>query len=579
MKKKFYLGIRHPIIVITALVITVLFAWSQYAQAARNLNISRSNLLSNGNFETFDKDNLPLGWELQASGSLAKNISSEQGYIAGKNLQISVSGYKNGDVLLLSPKTSLAPRANYLFKGYYLATAGFDLLVKYFYKDGTSELKFVRSYPYFDDPWSTASVALNTGDNVEAAQIAYRVASNGWLKLNGLYLTRADEVYVQPHPASTSNLLSNIELNSSDIDLPSGWSNFSDGNNKADFFYDKSTDKHFLHINMLNFKDGEAKWRFAPIQVVPGQQYQFDFDYRASDTTELVAEYTLKNGSEKYDVIDNLTAASGWTHYSAKIEVPAEATNLYVVPVMHHNGFLDSTKYSLDDITLSGPLKFRRPLISITYDDGWRSAYTLGAKISEEFGFKDTFYVNPGAIDNDAAFMKSSYVADLIKRGHEVASHGYDHVDMTAISRPEINRQLMASRGYLEKKFGLKNQDFATPYGKDDAEVQAVIRENYRSHRGTETGINTRQNFDPYNLKVIFVRTDTPLSNIRAQINEAKANNAWLILTYHRIEGGDNKSEMITSPTVFRQHLEVIKESGIDVVTVQHALDELQEQR
>lgn len=570
--------VGHPIVILALIGAILCLGWQQYVAAARTLSTSKTNLLPNGNFEKFDTSGLPSGWTLQNSGSFATSTSSLPGYVAGKTLKLGIRDYKDGDALLMSPKIALQSRTNYLYKGYYLATTGFDFLVKYYYKNGTSELRLVRSYPYFDDPWSTVSTAFNTNDNIAAVQVGYRVTGNGWLQLSGLYLEPDDEVYIPRQASNLPNLLSNGDLGRITNQSPDGWSTYASGNNHAVFSYLTDGIRPYLHLDMSNAVDGEAKWQYEPLSVTPGQRFAISFDYRSSSLNELVAEYTTQNGPERFDLIDNLTPSASWTHYSTTLEVPAGATSMLVTPVAHKNGSLDTDNYVLNDLTLLGVLKYKRPLISITFDDGWQSAYASGAKLCDDVGFRGTFYVNPGSIDNDKSFMKKPELQDLKKRGHQIASHGYDHIDMTSINHDELTRQLAAARGYFEKNLGLQNIDFATPYGKDDQEVQAVIRQHYRSHRGTETGVNTRQNMDPYNLKVIFVRTDTPLSTIQSEIDEAKANNGWLIFTYHRVENGDNRSEMITSPSVFKQHLELIKESGVEVKTVGAALDELQAQ-
>ncbi|HWZ65243.1 MAG TPA: polysaccharide deacetylase family protein [Patescibacteria group bacterium] len=561
--------ISHPILILAFVVISLLFGYGKYLDMSHHQSVSKHNILP-GNFDKLAANGLPEGWVLQKSGASNINTSLVKDDVASKDLKLVISDYKNGDSLLLSPKVNLEKQTRYLYKGYYLATVGFDLLVKYYYRDGTSQLHLVKHYPFFDDPWSTTSIAFDTSDNIMAVQTAYRVAANGNLLLRGLYLEPNNDLVIPKSISNSPNLITNGDVKSTD-----GWQSINNGKNQAVFAYSREGDKPYLHLEVRDFKDGEAKWVYPALPVTAGQNFNVGFEYQSSMPVELAAEYNLQNGKTQFEVIDNLLPAAEWTYNASTFEVPVGAISVTVVPVAHQNGTLNVSMCELKDLTLAGMLHYRRPLVSLSFDDGWKSAYIVGASAMEDYGYRGTFYVNPGALDSGPLFMKQADLRTLLSRGHHIASHGYDHVDMTALDINELTRQLGAARGYLEKRLNLKDLDFATPYGKDDPQVQAVIRQHYRSHRGTETGVNTRQNFDPYNLRVMFVRTDTPLAVIQNQIEEAKATNGWLILTYHRIENGDNRSEMITSPAVFKQHLELIKQSGVAVTTVHDALDEL----
>lgn len=569
----------HPLIIVPLVVIGLGFGWHAYKASARRVSVPQHNLLPHASFDHFTRKGAPDGWSLEKNGRFSLTTSSAPGYVSERLFAFEVENYQQGDALLLTPKVALQPNTTYLYKSYYLAGANFDLLVKYFYRDGTSSLRFVRSYPHFDDPWSTVSTAFASGETITAVQIGYRVAGNGDVQIDAPYIEQTDNVWLPDQPKNGSNLIKNADFAVVNNNVPDDWSPYSEGDNHMVASCGRDEAGTFLHLEAANFKQGETKWEHTPLAATAGRRYAVAVDYRAGSAPELVAEYSLPDGKRQFEVLDVLAAAWEWTHYETTFEPPKATVEVMISLVLHHNGSVDSRNYQLQDITKPGPLRFSRPLVSFTFDDGWESAYATGAPMLESYGFRGTFYINPGAIGNDDSFMKPDQVRELLRRNHDIASHGYDHVDMTALSQQELAHQLGSAAGYLTRRLNLRDIDFAAPYGKDDPQVQAALRRFYRSHRGTETGINTRQNFDPYNLRVMFVRTDTPLSVIQAQIDDAKASNGWFILTYHRIENSDSRSEMITFPTVFKQHLELIKQSGLQVSTVHGALDELNAQQ
>jgi peptidoglycan/xylan/chitin deacetylase (PgdA/CDA1 family) len=177
--------------------------------------------------------------------------------------------------------------------------------------------------------------------------------------------------------------------------------------------------------------------------------------------------------------------------------------------------------------------------------------------------------------------MTTLQVQGLHDMGNELAAHGVSHADMTAVNDSQIIFQLQGSQRYIKQKLHAGAVDYASPYGKSDAEVQFYARQYFRSVRGTDTGLNTRQNIDLYNLRVLYVGSKTTSDEIHKAIEDAAANNGWLVLTYHRIENPTaetRESNVVVSPLIFRQHMNLLRQSGIAVKTVQQALDEVSPQ-
>jgi hypothetical protein len=131
---------------------------------------------------------------------------------------------------------------------------------------------------------------------------------------------------------------------------------------------------------------------------------------------------------------------------------------------------------------------------------------------------------------------------------------------------------MMAAAKYLKKR-GIESADFASPYGKYDNNVLSYVMSLSNSHRGTEFGINTKQNFDKTNLRALFVRKETTDTELRRALDMAKRSNGWLILIYHKIEASD--SEFDVDRETFKRQMEIVKKSGIQVNTVGDVLANL----
>ncbi|HSX28338.1 MAG TPA: polysaccharide deacetylase family protein [Candidatus Saccharimonadales bacterium] len=571
--------IRNPIIAIFPIVVLLWCGWQYYLSGSRHINAAAHNLLPGGNMHIKHGSSLPDGWQLKKEGALQASSASVEGYAHGRAVDVHVGQYLSGDVALETPKVTLSPKTTYLFKGYYVTTGPFTLLVRYFYQNGTSRLETIQQYPAQNDPWSTVSHAFTSGGDITAVQFVYRMSANGDVKIGATYLaSKNDHLYIAPQPNLPQNLLANSSLAAPDpdqTDSPQYWTHYQSGANQSTFAYSHAQQGSSLRSEVHDYKGGEAKWQFYPLTVQAGQSFWFSVDYQSTSPVELTAEYELANGNRQYDTARTLDPAGDWTHTTAQFEVPAGATNMFVSLVQHHNGTLATKNYYLGEITRPGPRRFAHPLVSVTFDDGWQSSYYNGARLLDQYGYKGTYYLNSSTIDT-GIFMSKPQLLDLQRRGHQLAAHGDEHVDMTSISGPQIDVELKRTAEYLTQ-LHVQHADFATPYGKSDAEVQAYARAYYQSHRGTDDGLNTKQNFDPYNLKVVFITKDTPAQTISEALANAAEYNGWLILVYHRIEDKVISSTTIT-PATFTTHLELIKKSGIPVASVGQAFSELSSQ-
>lgn len=577
--------LANPLAVIVPMVVILLFAWNQYVRSGRDLSLSGQNILPNGAFDEFDDHGTPRDWTLAKSGDLAYQTSSDKGYVAGKLLNLQVSHYKSGSLELRSQKISVRGNTTYLYKGYYQSTTSFDLLVRYFYTNGSSSLKYVRSYPGNNDPWSTASVGFQTGHTIDAVQFIYRVAANGTLKLDDTYLeAKSAGVYVPPLLRDTNMLIPNAGMSAANGSAPSGWEPYHRGRNRAQLTYHHDSGQpSYVSANITNYKSGEAKWQYAPQAVQPGQAFTFGVGYRSNARPKVIVEYVMQNGKHRFDTIATLSPSSDWTRYQTTFEAPAGATTMFASVVLQSNGMLDTDSYALRNSTRSGGQRqFDAPLVSLTFDDGWKSINDDVIPAMSNYGYHGTFYLNPSSLDT-TNFVNTQQVMQLERDGQEVASHGFSHVDMTSVNANQLDYQLREGQSGLRAIHAGEVRDFATPYGKADAEVQFYARKYYQSMRSTDSGLNTRQNFDPYNLKVLYVSDKTTDAEVRAALKDARAYHGWLILVYHRVQTTPSRTtaageNTVISPKAFDRQLQLIQHSGIVVQTVENALHTLQSQ-
>lgn len=580
LQRRFHHVLINPIVIVVPIVVGLLFAWNHYLFITQHFNLPTNNLMPYTEFKTIDAQGTPQGWQVEKQGTLDYSLREERGHAGGNTLEIKMSRYTDGALAVRSPVVNVSGGQRYFFKGYYAATASFDLLVRTYYSDGTSSMKLVKTFPATDkNTWSTVSSLIDAPTTARATQVIYRLHNNGFVRINSNYVERRDSGLASLMLSNTTseNVIPNNDLHGRNYDydldkeLPSSWSEFQSGANIASFNYNTDTIP-YVGVHVSNYKNGEAKWQYEAQAVSPGTLYTYSTDYQSNVGSVLTAEYTMQDGSYRFDTISNLPPSPEWSRVELQIEVPKGATTLVVTNALHQSGWLNTRQQLLTNSSVGGRLFFDHPLISITFDDGWQSTYDNAVPILNHYDYKGTFYVNPLSLDTKS-FMSTTDMHHLVTGKHEVASHGLKHINFTTVNAKELDTQLGAAKTFVSQQTGMSTIDFATPYGEADAEVTAVAKRYYQSSRGTESGINTRQNFDPYNLRVLFMGPDTKISQITQAIEEARAHNGWLILVYHQIQ--DKKSSENITPAMFAKQLDLIKHSNIPVRTIEGALQEI----
>jgi peptidoglycan/xylan/chitin deacetylase (PgdA/CDA1 family) len=124
---------------------------------------------------------------------------------------------------------------------------------------------------------------------------------------------------------------------------------------------------------------------------------------------------------------------------------------------------------------LAGSTESGRPVVALTFDDGFRSVLTTAAPILRRFGFPATIFVStrwldeprPGAGDEvgELDLLTVADVQELRALGFEIGSHGHTHADLGRLGRPAVETELQASVDRLTELLGERPRYLAWPYG------------------------------------------------------------------------------------------------------------------
>ncbi|MDF2048451.1 polysaccharide deacetylase family protein [Arthrobacter sp. Cr_A7] len=524
------------------------------------------------------------GWNARSTGEAQTSLELVDGQLSDDALKLHVIGYSSGDVTLTSPRVGLKPHETYLFKAFTSSDTEFTMLSRQHHADGSTTLQQLPNpLERPGDAAFTVSDAFNSGDTITAVEYVFRFASAGTFQVEGAYLEAADDVRLPSPSTAGPNLVPNPEFNGLQPSPPSSWSPYSYGPLAAESGLGEDKDGRFLWTRITGYQSGEAKWQYQPVPVTPDQYFEFGADYQSQREVDVVAEFELTDGGRVIRNLATVPPAGEWTTVKEAFQVPAKAKTAMVTLVSHGDGTTNVRAYSLIDVTKPGAPRWNQPLVSITFDDGWQSVYERALPLLDKHGFRSTQYVNASSIETPN-FMTAAEVQQLHQSGHEIAAHSYEHVDLTSIDTDRLEEEMRKSEEALAAA-GLGTDNLAPPFGRSDPQVDWYAGKYFDIVRGTEQGINTRQNLEPHDLKVFYVTDETTSENLSEALTETAGMNGWLILVYHQIatpeSTGTQKSTIaadrstITSDALATQ-LQLIDESGIEVQTVAQAFERLQ---
>lgn len=114
--------------------------------------------------------------------------------------------------------------------------------------------------------------------------------------------------------------------------------------------------------------------------------------------------------------------------------------------------------------------------VEFTFDDGNLSDLTLGAPILNAAGMRGIFFVLADRIDTPH-YLGSADIAELLRMGHRVETHGAAHVDWTAQTPEGLTREIEDARDRIASVTGRPVTQAAIPFGRYNARVLRHLRQ------------------------------------------------------------------------------------------------------
>ncbi len=144
---------------------------------------------------------------------------------------------------------------------------------------------------------------------------------------------------------------------------------------------------------------------------------------------------------------------------------------------LHDQGYTTISLYDLNDALTKGvPLPLKS--IILTFDDGYRDAYTNVFPVLKQFGFIGTFFIITSRPDaNDPVYMSWPQIVEMSNAGMSMEPHTKDHVDLRQRDHDFLVYQMKGSIESLAAYTGRTPHIFDYPVGHYDAATLHVAKE------------------------------------------------------------------------------------------------------
>jgi peptidoglycan/xylan/chitin deacetylase (PgdA/CDA1 family) len=217
--------------------------------------------------------------------------------------------------------------------------------------------------------------------------------------------------------------------------------------------------------------------------------------------------------------------------------------------------------------------------VVMTFDDGFKSVYTTAFPIMQQYGIKGTVYVVPTWVGTPG-YMTLAELTALHNAGWTIASHSWDHTDLTTLTNLQITDELQSTMTWLNNNgFADGAYQLAYPYGSyNDNVLQIVSTLGIKTARTVTWGtIDPDGTIFPYEtqlnylaLPTLLIRSDTTTTAWQSDFDRSIEHKGTSIFLMHNIVpdvGSISMLEDITQDT-FRTIVEYINQKGIKTLTI-----------
>jgi len=219
------------------------------------------------------------------------------------------------------------------------------------------------------------------------------------------------------------------------------------------------------------------------------------------------------------------------------------------------------------------PMRARRPVASITFDDFPKSAWTVGGPLLARYGARGTYYTAgtfAGRTVDGIAYYDSGDLTALRAAGHEIGCHGFGHQRVSSLSNAALKADIARNTQFLRSfNGGEAPVSYAFPFGDTTVRTKLFYAHRFATARGVHPGVNDGV-LDLAQLRTIGIETYTwNDEKVARAIDHAKTANGWIV--FHSHDVSENPSPYGCTPAMLERVLKALTDAGIEILPVREA--------
>jgi len=225
-----------------------------------------------------------------------------------------------------------------------------------------------------------------------------------------------------------------------------------------------------------------------------------------------------------------------------------------------------------------GVIETSVPIVSFTFDDAPRTAFTTGGDILKSHNARGTFFVSLGLLDLQTEVGDIASTEDLlraVKEGHELGCHTFGHLDTWETSADEFIVSVEANKQALGRILpGMRFRTFSYPKSEPKPFIKRRLEKYFVCCRGGGQTLNTGM-VDLNLLKGYFLdtRNNVNIDEVERLIDRNSSCRGWLIFATHDVT--DTPSPYGITPEFFGKVVQYAVRSGALLLPVAEACDRL----
>jgi peptidoglycan/xylan/chitin deacetylase (PgdA/CDA1 family) len=221
------------------------------------------------------------------------------------------------------------------------------------------------------------------------------------------------------------------------------------------------------------------------------------------------------------------------------------------------------------------PLGDGGPIVTFSFDDFPRSAYTVGGTVLKNFGARGTYYAAVGLMDASNELGEQFRRADLdalVDDEHELASHTFSHISSRSVSDLLFVEEVDRGRKAIQEVTGQTDSgNFAFPFGEFTLGARKMLSSRLRSCRSIWGGLNGPE-IDLSLLRANSLYGDNAEAAKQLILQNGKRK-SWLIFYTHDVR--PNPSRFGCTPSLLESVVSFASHSGARILTVAEVLAEI----